>query len=169
MRNGVRMSTESLTPVPSSARIIVGVDGSDSSIGALKEANRLADALDVELVALSTWFFATGYGGYYGTDWSPKAAQAEMEQILEDAIDKAFGPTTPERLRTEVVEGLPARTLIQASKDAFMLVVGSRGHGGFAGMLLGSVSSALAEHAHCPVLVYHPRHTDTDTPDVDQK
>ncbi|MDD0857766.1 universal stress protein [Arthrobacter alpinus] len=62
---------------------------------------------------------------------------------------------TPEGFSGVCVRGTPARVLMEHSKSAQMLIVGSRGHGGFAGMLLGSVSSACAEHAGCPVLVVH--------------
>jgi nucleotide-binding universal stress UspA family protein len=66
-----------------------------------------------------------------------------------------FGGRRPPGLRTDVREGNAARVLLEASEGARMLVVGSRGHGGFAGLLLGSVSAACAEHASCPVLVLH--------------
>ena len=58
-------------------------------------------------------------------------------------------------IRVTVLEGNAARILLDQSVGAFMLVVGSRGHGGFTGLLLGSVSASVAEHAHCPVLVVH--------------
>ncbi|MEO6530311.1 MAG: universal stress protein, partial [Specibacter sp.] len=61
----------------------------------------------------------------------------------------------PEGFSGVCVRGTPAKVLMEHSKSAQMLIVGSRGHGGFAGMLLGSVSSACAEHAGCPVLVVH--------------
>ena len=61
----------------------------------------------------------------------------------------------PARLQATVADGSPAKTLLQISEGARMLVVGSRGHGGFTGLLLGSVSAACTEHAHCPVLVVH--------------
>jgi nucleotide-binding universal stress UspA family protein len=72
--------------------------------------------------------------------------------VLDGAIEIAFGGNPPELTRT-VLTGAPARTLIHASKNASMLVLGSRGHGGFVGLLLGSVSAACAEHADCAVLV----------------
>lgn len=147
------MSTESRSPVASPAPIVVGVDGSESSDAALAEAARLAPALEAELLLITTWQDPAGYG-YIAPDWSMKA---RAQQLLTDTIDRVFGTETPAGMRSEIVEGPPARVLINASKDARMLVVGSRGHGGFAGMLLGSVSGACAEHAHCPVLVYHQR------------
>jgi nucleotide-binding universal stress UspA family protein len=66
-----------------------------------------------------------------------------------------FGGDRPAGLVTRVEQGGAARILIDVSQGANLLVVGSRGHGGFAGLLLGSVSSACAEHAACPVLVVH--------------
>lgn len=145
------MSNEPPSPRSPSERIVVGVDGSDSSISALREAGRLARALDTDLVAIITWQDPAGYG-YLAPDGSPSA---KADTTATEAIDKAFGGDAPDRLRVEVREGHPARELIKESADAVMLVVGSRGHGGFAGMLLGSVSATCAEHAHCPVLVYH--------------
>jgi nucleotide-binding universal stress UspA family protein len=68
------------------------------------------------------------------------------------------------RLSTKTLHGPPARTLIEESRNAFMLVLGSRGHGGFAGLLLGSVSTACAQHAHCPVLIMHGPTPAADAP-----
>lgn len=132
----------------------MGVDGSDSSMGALRLAAELATALNSKVLALSMWHYPPGYSNFGPVGWRP---ETEARESLERAVAAAFGPLKPDYVETDVVEGPPARTLIDASRDAAMLVVGSRGHGGFAGLLLGSVSSACAEHAHCPVLVYHER------------
>lgn len=118
----------------------------------------MARALDADLVLISTWQDPAGYG-YIAPDWSMKT---RAQEVLTGAVHTVFGTETPNRTHSEVLEGAPARTLIQASKDATMLVVGSRGHGGFAGMLLGSVSAACAEYAHCPVLVYHQRNESSE-------
>ena len=68
---------------------------------------------------------------------------------------KAFGPETPDNVEVRLAQGHPRHVLIEESKSADMLVLGRRGHGGFGGLLLGSVSSACVAHAHCPVLVVH--------------
>jgi nucleotide-binding universal stress UspA family protein len=78
-----------------------------------------------------------------------------MEKALVDTLDQVFGAKRPADLRVTVQEGHPTKVLLDAGRRARMLVLGSRGHGGFAGHLLGSVSSACAEHATCPVLVVH--------------
>jgi nucleotide-binding universal stress UspA family protein len=131
--------------------IVVGVDGSAASIDALRLAARAAVSAGAQLDVVTSWEWPTSYGtSGVIADWDPAADAA---QILAQAIEAAFGEREPEGLRSLVCEGHPARVLIEASQDAELLVVGSRGHGGFVGLLLGSVSAYCAEHAACPVLV----------------
>jgi nucleotide-binding universal stress UspA family protein len=85
-------------------------------------------------------------------DWNP---EQDGRAVLADAVTAVFGNDVPPTLRQLVREGNPATVLRDETKDAQMLVVGSRGHGGFAGLLLGSVSANCAEHTQCPVLVIH--------------
>lgn len=146
---------------PHNSRILVGVDGSDTSIDALRRGARIATALDVPLEAITTWEFPVMLDGYYPIDnWSP---ENDTQQILSTAINQAFGDAPPANLTRTTLQGSPARVLIDESEHASMLVLGSRGHGGFAGLLLGSVSAACAEHAHCPVLIMHGPSTEKTT------
>lgn len=136
-----------------SARILVGVDGSDSSVEALRYAARLGAALHVPLEAITTWDYPVMLGNYYPIEeWFP---EKDAEQILASTVEKAFHGEPPENLSTRTLRGSPARALIDESANAHMLVLGSRGHGGFTGLLLGSVSAACAQHAHCPVVIMH--------------
>lgn len=141
-----------------SGRIIVGLDGSEESLDALRRGYRIAVALHTRLTAVTVWRYPAAYGAY-GTDWSP---EQDAHLVQEAAVPAVFGAEVPDWFEEQIAEGTPAEVLITQSEGAEMLVVGSRGHGGFAGLLLGSVSSACAEHAHCPVLVIHtPRHDPT--------
>jgi nucleotide-binding universal stress UspA family protein len=134
------------------SRILVGVDGSVSSIGALRGAAKIAGALGAPIEAITTWEFPILIGEYYPADWSP---EEDAKNIRDSAIAEAFPRGCPVVLTRTSVQGSAARVLIEQSTDAYMLVLGSRGHGGFAGLLLGSVSAACAAHAHCPVLIMH--------------
>ena len=132
--------------------IVVGVDGSDSSKEALKWAERQAKLTGVPLRIVSTWQRPTSYG------WVPPwpvdvdfAAGARF--ALEDSVG-VLGPDLHKDVSTMVLEGHPATTLVEQSRSASLIVVGSRGHGEFVGMLLGSVSEFLVTHAHCPVVVF---------------
>lgn len=131
-------------------RIVVGMDGSSASIDALKWATRQASLTGAAIEAVIGWQYPTVYDGYPladTTDW-PSNAQG----ILDTAIQEAVGAENTPIART-VIEGHPAQVLIDATAGADLLVVGSRGHGGFTGMLLGSVSTHVAAHAPCPVLI----------------
>ncbi|KRE78555.1 universal stress protein [Arthrobacter sp. Soil763] len=133
--------------------IVVGVDGSDASVEALRQAQRLAGPLSAHIVALACWDVPPVYDGYVAmgiNDFDVRAGE-----ILQETVAKAFGGETPANVETRLVQGHPRRTLIEESRTADLLVLGRRGHGGFGGLLLGSVSSALVAHAHCPVLVVH--------------
>jgi nucleotide-binding universal stress UspA family protein len=137
-----------------SKRILVGVDGSASSIGALRRGAIMADALGAQLEAMMVWEYPSVMLSYEpAAQWSP---ESDSRQVLEKAVTKAFPHGRPPGLTITWRVGSPAKTLIEESKNAAMLVLGGRGHGGFAGLLLGSVSSTCAEHAHCPVLIMHP-------------
>jgi nucleotide-binding universal stress UspA family protein len=133
-----------------SDRVVVGVDGSAASVGALRYAARIADALDAPLEAVITWDIARYV--YLERDRVQHTGQAASER-LRTAVQEAFGDESPEGLLQTTLEGDAAHTLIQLSATCGMLVLGSRGLGGFRGLLLGSVSRVCAEHAHCPVLV----------------
>jgi nucleotide-binding universal stress UspA family protein len=136
------------------SRIVVGIDGSDSSVKALREARRLADALGAPLEAVAVWQQTHSMYDFYQSQqgWTP---EKEIEKLLRDAADAAFGSHRPPRFTMSMIEGTPTRALIRHSAGAEMLVLGSRGHGGFAGLLLGSVSTACVAHATCPVLIVH--------------
>ncbi|GAA4031909.1 universal stress protein [Arthrobacter methylotrophus] len=137
----------------STGKIVVGVDGSPASIEALKHARSIAVPLGAQVVAVACWMFPQVYGGYVAPD--VEDYEKEAQGILEESLARAFGPALPGNVTSRLVCGPARDLLIDASKDADMLVVGRRGHGGFAGLLLGSVSSACVAHALCPVLVVH--------------
>ena len=139
-------------------RVVVGIDGSEPSKLALRWARFIARASDSSLDVVAAWQPYTAYG-WLGAGWAPAPTDwnpaEDAEKALAATIVEVFGTDRPAGLQLTVREGSPARVLLEASHGARMLVVGSRGHGGFAGLLLGSVSAACAEHATCPVLVLH--------------
>jgi nucleotide-binding universal stress UspA family protein len=133
--------------------IVVGVDGSDSSRQALTWAVDYAALIGAEVDAVTSWNYPTGYGmGGVASNWNPGE---EARGLLAETVASVFGGDIAVPLTQVVREGNAAQVLLDETKDAQMLVVGSRGHGGFAGLLLGSVSAHCAEHARCPVLVIH--------------
>lgn len=134
-------------------RIVVGVDGSPHSQQALRWGAHLAAIFGARLDAVTAWEYPSSYGwASVPAEWNPGQ---DMEKVLDDTVQAVFGDQPPAGLQPQVREGGAAKVLLDASVGAIMLVVGSRGHGGFAGLLLGSVSANVAEHASCPVLVIH--------------
>jgi len=137
---------------PKERRIVVGVDGSESSVRALTwaaEQARLTGAV-VEVVTTWEWPTSYGWGLVIPEGWSPTE---DAQKVLDQAIGPVAEAHPGVTFRPLIVEGHPAPALIKESKGADLLVVGSRGHGEFAGMLLGSVSEHCVANAHCPVLV----------------
>ncbi|MCW0212129.1 MAG: universal stress protein [Pseudonocardia sp.] len=136
-------------------RIVVGVDGSASSAAALLWAVRQADLTGARVLAISAWSVPVTYGPIpvpqLWTDWSGIARRS-----LSDAVRTALGERAPE-VEVDAVEGGAAFVLLEAARDAELIVVGSRGRGGFAGLLLGSVALTVTTHARCPVVVVHDR------------
>jgi nucleotide-binding universal stress UspA family protein len=138
-------------------RIIVGVDGSEASVAALRTARFLAEPLKASLEAWGCWDVPPGYGVYLAV--GIEGFEFAARQLLERAVADAYGGELPPRFKARMVRGRAADLLIEASRDASLLVVGRRGHGG---PVLGSVSSACISHAHCPVLVVHTPEKDND-------
>jgi len=136
-------------------RVVVGVDGSESSKHALRWAARQAGFTGATLEAVTGWEYPAFFGFAPtvpdGIDYGELAGRA-----LDQSIDDVFGADRPARLETRVVARHPALALVEASEGADLLVVGSRGYGGFADALLGSVSTYCIHHAHCPVTVIRP-------------
>lgn len=149
------MATEIDIKAP--GRIVVGVDGSDSSKVALQWGAQLAPLFGNTLEAIIAWDYPAMMGWEGGIPESLPMKDGS-KKILEETLTSVFGKDLPKGLVSNVVQGHPATVLLKASKNAKMLIVGSRGHGGFVGLLLGSVSSSCAEHATCPVLVVHGEH-----------
>ncbi len=134
-------------------RVVVGVDGSDSSIAALHWAARVGGALGLGIDAVVSWLYPASFAMAGGIDnWDPAT---DAHTALDTALTTAFGTEHPAGLRRLVQEGHAAQVLLEASAGAELLVVGSRGHGGFTGLLLGSVSMQCVTHGTCPVVVVH--------------
>jgi len=135
--------------------IVVGVDGSGHSRKALETAAAEAAAHGVPLTVLVIHQAVRdvyGSASHYGddaalTEKAKEAAQAETDQVL------AAAGSQPTSVTVTAVHGLPVDELVKASEGADMIVLGRRGMGGFVRLLMGSVSSQVAQHAQCPVLI----------------
>ena len=137
-------------------RIVVGMDGSPTSIDALQWAAGQATLLKgtIEVIVAWDWYKAVGWYVPVLVGLDP---EGDAKHVLEECLTDIRAEWPDLSIRGRLAEGSPSPILVEASKDAALLVVGSRGHGEFAGMLLGSVSEYCATHAHCPVLVYRDR------------
>lgn len=135
--------------------VVVGVDGSASSRAAVEWAARQAEVTGARLEAVTCWQWPATFGFPVPlpADYDPSG---EAARIAEETVAPVREAHAGLDLRTSVVEGPPARVLVEASSRAELLVVGSRGHGGFTGALVGSVSEHCVAHAHCPVVVVRP-------------
>jgi nucleotide-binding universal stress UspA family protein len=137
-------------------RVVVGVDGSESSAAALRWAAYYADATGSTIRAVLAWHYPTA-AGVPPVGVTPANVESEVEQSRQEVLDKAITaalggePRIP--IERKLAYGHPVQVLIDESANADLLVLGHRGHGGFSGMMLGSVSTHCVTHAHCPVTV----------------
>lgn len=131
--------------------IVVGVDGSTGGREALRFAMAEARLRGAELQAVSAWRYPYSYGESL-VIVSDDDLKAAAERGLIEAI-AAAGEQVGVQVEPVVRQGRAASVLLESAADADMLVVGSRGRGGFAGLLLGSVSQKCVQHAPCPVVV----------------
>jgi nucleotide-binding universal stress UspA family protein len=133
-------------------RIVVGVDGSPSSTAALRWAIHQAKLTSCDVEAVIVWRMPTAYGiapVAPGTvDW-----ERDAEELLDKALAEFIALEPDVIIRPTVVQGLTGNELVHIARGAELLLVGSRGHSGLAGTLLGSVSQYCAHHATCPVLI----------------
>ncbi len=140
--------------------MLVGFDGSPSSKAALVWAEKKAPLLDLEIEVVNVWEYAespldvagVGFGsaGYVGES-DPKIWS---DQILKEGVVEVFGDRATQ-IKISSVEGGTVRTLVELSKGADLLVLGSRGHSKLADLLLGSVSESLSAKSKCPVVIVH--------------
>jgi nucleotide-binding universal stress UspA family protein len=137
------------------ARIVVGVDGSPESNEALRWALEEARLRKSSVRAVHAWhdpyLLTPGYGP--PEDFEAGALRAEAEKFLRSTVAEVTGDKADVDVELVVADGPAGSVLVEQAKGADLLVVGSRGHGGFVGVLLGSVSQQCAHHAPCPVLI----------------
>jgi nucleotide-binding universal stress UspA family protein len=137
--------------------IVVGIDGSHHATRALEWALKEAAlqrtplaVLTVHSVPASPW---SGNPVLMGGDSEDREKMLHAAEALTRKVTDQLDGSRPESLTVRAISGFPAKELIEASRDADLVVVGSRGAGGFAKLLVGSVGSQVVEHAHCPVVV----------------
>ncbi|MFI7427801.1 universal stress protein [Micromonospora sp. NPDC049836] len=158
----VQVSTRAQCPVlvvrgePRAAGpVVVGVDGSESAAAALGWAVEAAARRGAPLVAVHAWLYPTPVtpGDVLPLGHDLDALAADGQRLLAESVEgpAARHPEVPVQQR--LVRGSPAGALVEASRTAQLVVVGARGRGPLAGLLLGSVSHAVLHHAHCPVAV----------------
>ena len=134
-------------------RIVVGVDGSDTSKAALAWAIRQGTLTGASVEAVIAWELPVNYGTPAPLMPPRTDLEKAAREVIALAIADVSSPDEQVTIRGKVVEGNAPRVLLDASAGADLLVVGSRGHGGFVEALLGSVGQHCVHHATCPVVV----------------
>lgn len=134
-------------------QIVVGIDGSPNSAGALAWAIQEAQYRGASVKAVHAWQMVFTGDIYGGAQVDPGFLEKAGRAVLDQAVDQADTRSVAGSIERILVHGGAATALIDAAKDADLLVVGSRGRGGFAGLLLGSVSQQVAHHAPCPLVI----------------
>jgi nucleotide-binding universal stress UspA family protein len=143
--------------------IVVGIDGSDHSMEALRWAAEEAQLRDCTLHVVQAWSATLGVGSSPAgamppAVWSSEDHRVETAREMERTVETALGQDHGVDIEIVAHQGSPADVLISAAErvGAQLLVVGSRGRGGFKRLLLGSVGEQCATHAHCPVVIIRP-------------
>jgi nucleotide-binding universal stress UspA family protein len=138
--------------------VVVGVGGSGSSSDAIRWAADEARLRGTTVQAVYAWQspLVTGFQYIPPDLLDPEALDRHAREIVEAAVVEAGNGTGGVEIESRAIEGLPAKVLIEASRDAELLVLGSRGYGGFHGLLLGSVGQQCVQHAVCPVVIVRP-------------
>lgn len=142
------------------SRIVVGVEGSGGAKAALRwaivEAGYRGSCVEVVTAYSNTYVPASPDFNYVPLD--PLDLEAEVKRMQSAVVDEVLAEVGQcgVEVRRVISRGRPADTLIKAAEGADMLVVGSRGRGGFRGLLLGSVSQQIAHHGDCPVVIVRP-------------
>jgi nucleotide-binding universal stress UspA family protein len=150
----------------SATRIVVGVDGSEHSEYAVRWAANEAQRRNAPLQVLYAYEWA--WHGAQFTNMPPIEAEAKAhaDEVVGAAVAEARYTASDVDVIGQAVRGKPAEVLLNAGRAAAMIVMGSRGHGGFVNLLLGSVSQQVTTHATCPVVVVHGPAASTDGPVV---
>jgi nucleotide-binding universal stress UspA family protein len=137
--------------------IVVGIDGSHHASHALDWAMAEAGVRKSDLTVIAVNSVPAGYWTGRPVPVGPdKEKVEEIRKAAQEAVDKAaaaLGAQQPTSVSVVALSGFPAKTLIDASQDADLVVVGGRGSGGFGALFLGSVSNQVVHHAQCPVVV----------------
>ncbi len=139
--------------------IIVGIDGSGHSQRALEWAMNEAALRHVPLTVITVHEVAVGYSRSavtYPEDHALADRARSLAQVEADKVLAGLTGPRPESVTVEAISGVPAEELITSSRNADLIVLASRGAGGFARLLVGSTSSEVACHAHCPVVIIPP-------------
>jgi nucleotide-binding universal stress UspA family protein len=134
--------------------VVVGVDGSDPSVAALSWASRYGAATGATVRAVRVWHYPTAAGLPPGK--TPEPVEDEVEGWVRDELTQAVTKANPDssaQVETKIVYGHPAQALIDESRGQSLLVLGHRGHGGFAEAITGSIVIHCVNHAACPVVV----------------
>jgi nucleotide-binding universal stress UspA family protein len=137
------------------SRIVVGIDSSSGSRAALRWALRYAAVTGSEIDAVLAYDSGLAWidvGSDYESSWTEHAARNAREQLAR-VLDEVAPEPRSVTIRATAVESPPSEALVELARDADALVVGTRGRGGFAGLLMGSVSQRCVERAPCPVVV----------------
>ena len=138
--------------------IVVGVDGSASSRDAIRWAVDEARVRKTTVRAVYAWQLpiVTGFAYVPAEVLDPVELERRAQEVVDAAVAEAVGTANGTTVEAVAVEGIAAERLVKESAEADMLVVGSRGRGGFSGLLLGSVGQQCVHHAACPVVIVRP-------------